>query len=197
MADPERTRAISEEFPPELLSYFQEMFRVLAVQGGALSAGGMNLGRSRLGVVQEFSTSILRFIVGERLYEKNWENLDMSRHDYLSQVEEKLRNGELIVSEIRLGRKAKRLLTQLRIVYEWAKDVANTPHDGLFRWADSPIGRPVEIIARMLDPLADNRQVKREWKKLKANPEKLEVYLERFRLEVKDLVNPYRPEDFL
>jgi hypothetical protein len=183
-----------ESLPPELISYLKEVHRVLRLQGYALSVSGMNQGRSRLGMVQELSTNTIELLIGreELLRFDDLPQEEVFPDEYFQEVQERLKSGDLSAPDMPIGERCKDLLTPLRVVYSWAWEVANGKDEYDSSLADSIVGRPVEIVGGMLDPLVDGERAAQDWNRLKSHPEDFEYFFNNFRFRVEDELRPHR-----
>ncbi len=183
MVEPRRD---TQESSPELIDYARVIFELLRFQGYALSVSGMNMGRSRLGIVQELSANTLALLVGyDELLKEDHSNREIIPYDYFSEIEEKLKTGKLVTPNVQISEVWKSYLNPLRVVYYWIGEIANKDGDP-FSLAETDVGMPVEIVATLLDPLVDQEWCQQEWKSLSEDSDGFQSFLREFEFRVKD-----------
>jgi hypothetical protein len=168
--------------------YLRDTARVLMLQGHSLGLAGMNLERSRLGILNARSLEVIKLLVSDNkfLFEP-FEKVD-EPYEYFLDIKNNLDQGEIKVPEIILDPKENSLLTRLLVLYEWEKE--NPSERGSAALSESPVGLGTEITRDLLGKLVDKEKVSKEYEKLKGEDEKLEEYYEVFRLAVKDSLTP-------
>lgn len=185
----ERGSKSSEDLTPETKIYLSDIFLILRIHNGFLSRAGMNLGRSRIGRINELSIDTIRLLVGddEFLYNSTDNDIHEDADQYFWKKKQQLEAGKIKLPQCHLTPWQKKTLTRLGVMLEYGWQVVNEKGDRLFSYADSPVGLGITIVRFMLNPLVDRNEVNRECGKIKDDPEKINHYYQMLYFEVKDL----------
>ena len=183
-----KEKEASQTLSKETKLYLGEVFTTLRAHWTLLSLAGMSHGRSRIGFINELSIDTIKFLVGDDEFLFGSANEDGNRdpHKYLWDKEKDLQNNPTTLIDSSLLPWQTNMLTKLRVVLEWGKDVANEKNpQGSF--ADTPIGKGIQMVGVMLDPLVDKPEFSNLYESMKNNPQALSIFARKLELEIKDM----------
>ena len=178
-----------EKLSPQAKNYLRDILNVLRCHYTVLGRAGMNLGRSRISLVNELSIDTIRLLVAddEFLYElssvERDENVDP--YQYLVEKEQELERGLIKPPKNSLTLSQGDILTRLAVVLEWGWQVANEKV-GTYSYADVPVGKGIKIVKTMLEDLVDKNKVTAEFERIKNDPNKAMLYFKTLDFEIKD-----------
>lgn len=184
-----KERGSSENLSAETKIYLREISSVLTMHNGFLSRAGMNLGRSRIGRINELSIDTIRLLVGddEFLYNSTDNDIHGNIDQYFWEKKQQLEAGKAKLPQCHLTPWQRKTLTRLGVILEYGWQVVNEKGDRQFSYADSPVGLGITIVRFMLNPLVDRNEVNREFGKIKDDPEEINRYYQMLYSEVQDL----------
>lgn len=182
-------RSPSENLAPETKAYLREILSVLTAHNSYLSVCGMNLGRSRIGRINELSIDTIRLLVGddEFLYSSTDNDMHGDAGQYFWEKKQQLETDKAKLPQCHLTPWQKKTLTRLGVMLEYGWQAVSEKRDNAFSYADSPVGLGIQVVRSMLNPLVDRDEVNREFGKIKDNPEKINRYYQMLYFEVQDL----------
>jgi hypothetical protein len=179
---------MTEQLSPPVIEYLNQVHLILRVQQTALGMAGMNVGRSRIGVINEISLGALGALMTQEAITRD-DLLDRDSHSFLVDERAKLLNHTLVAPAFSPTTKQKELLVPIRVLHLWGGEVVREPHpQGTLE--ESSIGIATDIVADMLDLLIDNTQARALWMRMKGHTDMLEDYVRLFRWIVDETIRP-------
>ena len=182
-----KEKEASQPLSKETKFYLGEVFTTLRAHWTLLSLAGMSHGRSRIGFINELSIDTIKFLVGddEFLFGSADDSRDGDVRKYLWDKENDLEENPRLVDSSLLPWQTN-ILTKLRVVLEWGRDVVNE-NNPQGSYADTPIGKGIQIVGSMLDPLVDKPEFSNLYESMKNNPQALSIFARKLELEIKDM----------
>lgn len=189
-----RDNSLDETLGPQKL-YLRTVFSVLSMQYHCLSLAGMNLGRTRIGAINELALETIRAVTMDEnfLYEDDSgaRNTTEIWETFLA-MERESEEGKLTPPpDIVLTTEQGNLLTKLAVMLSFGWDFANEDN-GQGTLADHPIGFGAKVSRDLVIKMVDEGEVEKIYQELKGDKNKskrfynkLNRFYEELRLEVK------------
>lgn len=187
MAPERKDDPLGESLGSEKL-YLRTVFSVLSMQYHCLSLAGMNLGRTRIGAINELALETIRAVTMDEnfLYEDDSgaRNTTEIWETFLA-MERELQEGELAPPfDMVLTTEQRDLLTRLAVMLSFAWDVANEDN-GQDTLAGHPLGFGAKVSRDLIVKMVDEAEVERIYREIKKDNDKLSLFYDGLRLGVK------------